>query len=65
LGRGNHTAGVMGWGLIMELKKYECTQCGSHDFEELGEDKITTPLAITVEGSQEGLNDSCNYQIRQ
>lgn len=32
----------------MQLKKYECTQCGSHDFEELGNDKIKCKYCSTV-----------------
>ena len=32
----------------MELKKYECTQCGSHDFEELAENKIKCKYCSTI-----------------
>ena len=32
----------------MELKKYECTQCGSHDFEELAESKIKCRYCSTI-----------------
>lgn len=32
----------------MNLQKYECTQCGSHDFEELAENKIKCKYCLTV-----------------
>lgn len=32
----------------MELKKYECTQCGSHDFEELADSKIKCKYCLTI-----------------
>ncbi|MBZ0203136.1 MAG: hypothetical protein K8I03_08995 [Ignavibacteria bacterium] len=32
----------------MDLKKIECTQCGSHDFEELGDSKIKCNYCSTV-----------------
>lgn len=32
----------------MALKKYECTQCGSHDFEELDADKVKCSYCSTV-----------------
>ncbi len=35
-------------GQKLELKKYECTQCGSHDFAELGESKIKCNYCSTI-----------------
>ena len=32
----------------MQLQKYECTQCGSHDFEELSDNKIKCNYCSTV-----------------
>ncbi len=32
----------------MDIKKYECTQCGSHDFEELGDNKIKCSYCSTI-----------------
>lgn len=32
----------------MDIKKYECTQCGSHEFEELGENKIKCSYCSTT-----------------
>ena len=45
--RGSHAEGVTGRGL-MQLQKYECTQCGSHDFAELGESKIKCNYCSTT-----------------
>jgi DNA-directed RNA polymerase subunit RPC12/RpoP len=32
----------------MNLQKYECTQCGSHDFQELSDNKIKCNYCSTV-----------------
>lgn len=32
----------------MDLTKFECTQCGAHEFEELGDDKIKCGYCSTV-----------------
>ncbi len=32
----------------MQLQKYECTQCGSHDFTDLGESKIKCSYCSTI-----------------
>jgi hypothetical protein len=32
----------------MNLTKYECTQCGAHEFEELGSSKIKCGYCLTI-----------------
>lgn len=47
----------------MALNKYECTQCGSHEFNELSEDKVKCSYCSTVYRIPENSDSSAKPKV--